>query len=344
MPRVKRIHILISLAFITSVFLTIFKAPLASSQGLTLFVTPLEGALPVDNPTSELWRQATAVEIPLSAQNITKPLSLETRVKSVTARALQNDTQIAILVEWADGTQNDSMVRPQDFRDAVALQFPLAEGQPFFCMGQLGGNVNLWHWKADWQHDLIARQDMDSQYPNMYVDYYPFADPEAGIQAGVADYQDANYVPALEAGNLFANPVHFSPVEDLVAGGFGTLTAQPAEGQNVSGYGEWVEGKWRVIFSRDLASAEADDVNFAPGKVYSMAFAVWDGANQERNGQKSTSQWVSLQLASAPPPAGLAEAQAPSTWFTPYHISLILWGVLILLFLIGALIYSRLPE
>lgn len=344
MSRVKRIHILISLAFILSVFLTVLKAPLASSQGLTLFATPVEEALPVDNPASELWRQATAVEVPLSAQNITKPLALETRVKSVTARALQNDKQIAILVEWTDATQNDSMVRVQDFRDAVALQFPLAEGQPFFCMGQQGGNVNLWHWKADWQRDLNARQDMDTQYPDMYVDYYPFADPEAGVQAGIAEYQDANYIPALEAGNLFASPALSSPVEDLVAGGFGTLTAQPAEGQNVSGYGEWADGKWRVIFSRDLTSAEADDVSFTPGKIYSVAFAVWDGANQERNGQKSTSQWVSLQLASAPAAAAPAEAQAPSTWFTPYHISLILWGVLILLFLIGAFIYSRLPE
>ncbi len=344
MPRVKRVHILISLAFVLAVFLTALKAPLASSQGLTLFASPVEGALPVDDPASELWRQAPAVEVPLSAQNITKPLALETRVKSVTARALQNDEQIAIMVEWVDETQNDSMVRVQDFRDAVALQFPLAEGLPFFCMGQQGGNVNLWHWKADWQRDLNARQDMDTQYQNMYVDYYPFADPDAGARAEIADYQDTNYIPALEAGNLFASPAHRSPVEDLIAGGFGTLTAQPAEGQNVRGYGEWADGRWRVIFSRDLASAEADDVSFAPGKVYSLAFAVWDGANQERNGQKSTSQWVSLQLASAPPAAALVEPQMPATWFTPYHISLILWGVLILLFLIGAFIYSRLPE
>ncbi len=68
MPRVKRVHILISLAFVLAVFLTALKAPLASSQGLTLFASPVEGALPVDDPTSELWRQAPAVEVPLSAQ------------------------------------------------------------------------------------------------------------------------------------------------------------------------------------------------------------------------------------------------------------------------------------
>ncbi len=128
------------------------------------------------NSDSSLWQQTTAVEIPLSAQNVAKPILLDTKIKSVTARALQNSTQLAILVEWADDTQDDSSVAMQDFRDAVALQFPLAEGQPFYCMGQQGGNVNLWHWKADWQADITARKEMEDQYPNMHVDYYPYAE------------------------------------------------------------------------------------------------------------------------------------------------------------------------
>lgn len=60
-----------------------------------------------------------------------------------------------------------------------------------------------------------------------------------------------------------------------------------------------------VIF-RNLLSSEAEDVSFTLDQPYSVAFAAWDGANGERNGEKSTSQWVTLQLASvaaaAPPP------------------------------------------
>jgi len=175
--------------------------------------------------------------------------------------------------------------------------------------------VNIWHWKADWQADLAARQDMESLYSNMYVDIYPFADPAAGLAAGPSAYLDANYLPALASGNLFASAARPSPVEDLIAGGFGSLTSQAAEGQNVQGFGEWADGKWRVIFSRELTSQEAEDVKFAPGKVYSLAFAAWDGANEERNGQKSTSQWISLQLGSAAPAAKPAQpAPAPSEW------------------------------
>lgn len=343
---IKRSRLLLGLVLIVAALLTFFKIPIASSQGITLVSAPVEGDLPLTDPDSELWNQATAVDVPLSAQNVSKPFLLDSKIKSLTARSIQNGSQIAFLVTWADETQNDSLVRVQDFRDAVALQFPLAEGQPFFCMGQQGGNVNLWHWKADWQKDLVARQDMDTQYANMYTDQYPFADPTKGIQAGIADYTDPNYVPAMAAGNLFASPAHVSPIEDLNAGGFGTLTAQVADGQNVQGFGAWEAGQWRVIFSRDLSSSEADDVIFLPGKTYSVAFAVWDGANNERNGQKSTSQWVNLQFGSASQPAAAQEQAEPQKpwWQTTQVITLFMFGVLAVLFIIGAFIYSRLPE
>jgi hypothetical protein len=286
---------------VVAIALTLFRIPLASSQGLTLVAAQVSGDLPTTDPASALWQEATAIEVPLSAQNVTRPILPDTKIKSVTARALHNGSQLALLLEWSDDTQDDQMVRVQDFRDAVAVQFPLAEGPPFFCMGQQGGNVNIWHWKADWQADITARQDMDTLYPNMYVDQYPFVEPATNISAGPGDYIDPNYLPALASGNLFASPTHDSPVEDLVAGGFGSLTAQPVTEQNVQGYGVWADGKWRVIFSRDLAPAEADDITFTSGRVYSIAFAAWDGANGERNGQKSTSQWVSLQAESTTP-------------------------------------------
>lgn len=302
---INRSRLLIAIVVIAAAVLTFYQMPTASSQGLTLVSAKITGELPVTDPDSPLWQEATAIEVPLSAQIVARPILPETNVKAVTARALHNEDGVAFLVEWTDETQNDSMIRVQDFRDAVALQFPLAAGPPFYCMGQQGGNVNIWHWKADWQADLLARQDMDTVYPDMYVDGYTFADPVSNIAAGPADYADPNYVPAFAVGNPFAAAVHDSPVEDLVAGGFGGLTAQPLEAQNVQGHGSWANGKWRVIFSRNLASTEADDVGFEPGQIYPIAFAAWDGENEERNGQKSTSQWVSLQFGDAAPLASI---------------------------------------
>lgn len=295
--------------------LTFFKIPLASSQGVTIAAAKVEGALPVDDVTAVEWQDATAVSIPLSAQIVTKPMFPQANVKAVDVRALYNGDQIAFLVEWEDGTADETAVRIQDFADAIAIQFPLMEGQPFFCMGQQGGNVNIWHWKADWQAGMDGRQDVNDVYPDMYVDGYTFADTEAGAAAPVSSYEDVNYVPAMAAGNLYASPTYASPVEDLIAGSFGSLTSQPAEMQNVQGHGEYADGKWRVVFTRDLTSLEAEDAQFTTGQVYSLAFAAWDGANEERNGQKSTSQWVSLQLGdvATESAAGASGAAAPAS-------------------------------
>ncbi|HHY57583.1 MAG TPA: hypothetical protein GYA08_19330 [Chloroflexi bacterium] len=316
------------------------NAPLVSSQGLTITAAAIEGDLPIDAPDSALWQQATAVEVPMSAQMIARPIMPETNAKAITVRALHNNAEIAFLLEWQDATRNDTTLRVDDFRDSVAIQFPVGEGQPFYCMGQQGGDVNIWHWKADWQASLIAQQNLQTTYPNLAVDQYPFTEPAENIY--LAAYADRNYLTAEAAGNYLALPTHGSPVEDLVAGGFGTLTTQPLAGQNVRGFGEWRDGVWRVIFSRELTSTEAEDVMLAPEKLYAVAFAAWDGANQERNGSKSTSQWVSFQLASAPgtgaaAPAGAA-AQAPLTASVaatqPTGFNPLFWGFIALLILI----------
>ncbi len=342
----KRAHLIFLLILSLSAVLAFFKVPLASSQGLTLIARQVQGELPLSDPDSPLWQQATALEVPLSAQNVAKPLLLESKVRAITARLLHNQAQVAILVEWSDQTRDESTVRVQDFRDSVAVQFPLIEGQPFFCMGQQGGNVNIWHWKADWQADILARQDMENAYADMYVDQYPFANPPPGKLASAADYQDRNYLPALAAGNLFASEVRSTPVEDLVAGGFGSLTTQLPEFQNVQGFGAWADGGWRVIFSRDLSSQEVEDISFSPGKSYSISFAVWDGSNGERNGQKSTSQWVSLQFEGAPSAPAVAAPAAGSegTWLTKERTRWILIGAFVLVILAGAFIYWRLPD
>lgn len=302
-PMITRSRLLYAAALALAAVCTFLNISVASPQGITVFAPYVADALPLNDPSSALWQRATAIDVPLSAQNVTRPMLLTTSARSVTVRALSSGTQVALLIEWADDTQNNSAVAVQDFRDAVAVQFPLVDYQPFFCMGQQGGGVNIWHWKANWQADMLARQDVDTRFPNMYVDMYPFADdPDVG----------ALYLPARYAGNLFASETRVSPVESLVAGGFGSLTSVLPEEQDVQGYGQWNEGSWRVILSRDLAPTAAyTDLSFAPGKVYPLAFAVWDGANNERGGQKSTSQWLSLQL-EQPPAAAAAPTSRPA--------------------------------
>lgn len=341
----KRILFLMVTVLIAGI-ITSLKIPLASSQGLVLVASLIPDELPLEDPHSDVWLSATGVNVPLSAQNIAKPISIETHTRQVTARALQNDVHLAIMLEWEDQTLNDSTVRVQDFSDMAALQFPISDGQPFFCMGQEGSDVNIWTWKADWQADLLAWQDLESVYPAMYVEQYPFTEVEGDQQPDPGDYVDTVFLPALHVGNLLATPGRGTPVENLVAGGFGSLTSLPANQQTVNGYGEWSQGVWRVIFSRQIELDAPGEVNFIPGRTYSIAIAVWDGEFAERNGQKSTSQWLSLQLPSdlpASPPAAI-EPPAIPWWRSTETVGAILVGGVIVLLVIGAFIYFRLPE
>ena len=101
-----------------------------------------------------------------------------------------------------------------------------------------------------------------------------------------------------------------------------------------------------MIFSRDLESAEADDVSFMPGKTYSIAFAAWDGANGERNGQKSTSQWVNLVIESGPAVAAAPEQVPPAEegWLSTQMLTNLLIAAFALAVLVIVIIAIKLPS
>jgi DMSO reductase family type II enzyme heme b subunit len=78
-------------------------------------------------------------------------------------------------------------------------------------------------------------------------------------------------------------------VKDMSAKGFGTLENQPQ--QDVKGKGAWKDGEWRVIFSRPLTDNDTQDAQFPAGKFQNIAFAVWDGSNNEKGAQKAITSW-----------------------------------------------------
>ncbi|MBI4756737.1 MAG: chlorate reductase subunit gamma [Betaproteobacteria bacterium] len=80
--------------------------------------------------------------------------------------------------------------------------------------------------------------------------------------------------------------------ENLWADGFGSLTRLPA--QDVRASGRHADGRWRVAFFRAWRSAEPRAAGLRGNTP--IAFAVWNGANDERDGFKAvTMNWQSLQ-------------------------------------------------
>lgn len=134
------------------------------------------GDVPRD-PEDPRWEKAQALDIPLAGQVLAAPRWQNHAVEMVTLRAVYNDREIAFLVAWDDPYQDtvhqeelelkgagDSFAKPfskilprkpGNFRDALALQFPvrLSEGleKPHFFRGEPGKPVHLWHWQSDRQ-------------------------------------------------------------------------------------------------------------------------------------------------------------------------------------------------
>jgi len=45
-----------------------------------------------------------------------------------------------------------------------------------------------------------------------------------------------------------------------------------------------------------VKTSDPNDVQFKKGASIPIAFAVWDGANVERDGQKAISTWFTLKM------------------------------------------------
>src|SRR5262245_11427355 len=247
------------------------------------------------NPDSGVWRSAPAVNLHLM------PLWWRTdRPEEITVRALHDGKSLTLLLKWEDATDDATAIRPQDFRDAAAVEFALTPDPPFFAMGQPGVPVNIWMWKSERQADLQpAFQDLEKVYPSIGIDSYPnlLKSPlEQPMRNALTLESDPRFVTAWGAGNIVADPTRRSAAEDLTAQGFGTLRAHPRESQEVGAVGEYSTGSYRVLFTRTLAARDRNTRSFEPGDRLPVSFAVWNGSAGDRDGQKSVTIWQELYL------------------------------------------------
>lgn len=245
-----------------------------------VFSFPVEYELntEVDSP---IWKDIKSTELVL------RPLSARREaVETINVASVNNGEQIAIRLRWQDPTRDGFVETRQDmFRDGVAVQLALGDvtlhthghNEPFFGMGNRGKAVNIWHWKAGLEETLEAEEDMEYSTGGVDMD-------------------------ALIFGGIMSNPVASlnttkeNAVEELNAEGFGTITPQPGDNQNVEGYGEWKDGVWTVVFLRDMPKTGKWDVNFIRKDPVLVAFAVWDGVKEDRNGRKVVTVWQRLHI------------------------------------------------
>ena len=292
--------ILLTLAGVLFLGITLsaFNISLAVTQPVIIMAKKITGAIPA-SPSDPAWNEASSVDVPLSSQIIAKPRWYNTSVRNVTVRALNNGKEIGILLTWRDQSRSNEFIQHEDYRVAAAIQLSVAPtklpDKPWFCMGQQDQIANIWHWKSDWEAAVAAR-DMEDVYEGIVADGYV---EEMGgktyiTSGGSAGKEMGPFNSGAYGGNIFSDAtLRKSSVEDLNAGGFGTLTTQAS--QDVMGKGEWRNNVWRVVFTRPLTSKDANDAQLE-GDYIPIAFAVWDGGNGERDGQKSVSTYYYLKV------------------------------------------------
>lgn len=83
--------------------------------------------------------------------------------------------------------------------------------------------------------------------------------------------------------------------ENVVAHGFGSATRVPTEG--LKSAAERTANGWAVVITRTLRVKPEEGVTLTAKGTIPVAFAAWDGANQERDGLKAvTLEWWRLRF------------------------------------------------
>jgi DMSO reductase family type II enzyme heme b subunit len=175
-------------------------------------------------------------------------------------QSLRNEEKIAFRLQWSDGSPDRAGPMAFQFLDGVALQFATdsAIHSTYYGMGERNKPVNIWHWRADSSQKVVGRE----------VVLHP----------------------------MELDPFREQAVEELNSSGFGTLTVQSLEDQQVLGKGIWQDGQWTVVFVRELETGSPFDVHFAEAGKALMAVALWDGTSKEKNANKRVSFWQNLKF------------------------------------------------
>lgn len=265
------------------------------AQGATAANAPLKaafhkGPLPLGKPLAAAWRKAKAINVPVFPQQMVTPMLNTAGLKAVRVRALYSASELGFLIEWRDDIVNvhDSLAR---FHDSVAIQIPsrATKEPPPFTMGAPGAQVHILQWRASWQHDM----ERGGGYEERVADIHPRIIRDLPPSDVLPPKTAVLWTPALAVGNPVAVPVPKTPVDEIVAQGFGS--AASLEKSRGRGWGTRQKTGWKVAIGLPLTRSPAGQ-KIKPGSVWPIAFAVWLGNMQNRGSRKHWASWVNCEL------------------------------------------------
>ncbi len=247
------------------------------------------GGVPADDPAAAAWDDAPEAVIPVQAQQIAPPVLPYAGLLGLRARALHDGETVAFRLQWNDEVVDD-LDAVYRFHDAVAVMLPMSPGAPpAITMGTKGAPTHILQWRATWERDLAGKTGVDQIYPRVVHDVMPddVLPPETA----------ALYWVGRSVGNPLSQTERTTPIEQIVAEGFGTTTHLPrtdAKGRGVNDGSTW------TVALGFPANREGIGAPLEPGSTWSIAFAVWLGHQANRGGRKHYADWVKFTLAPRP--------------------------------------------
>jgi DMSO reductase family type II enzyme heme b subunit len=253
----------------------------ASSTSATAVILQPVAALPA-SPADAAWQTAPEYVAKLQLQDLVEPRLLKASTPEVRVRALTAGHEVAFRLEWADATTNNTP-GPAKFSDACAIQFPAkAEATvPAPQMGEPGKPVEITFWTANWQAIVDGRPDtLRALYPAAQIDHYPAEAVTLEKDSPAQKEMALRYSPARALGNPSGGP-RTVPVENYLAAGPGTISPNPTATSR--GSGQRTPTGWAVVITRRLPDSRQ------------VAFAVWEGAQEEVGARKMRTGWIPMK-------------------------------------------------
>ncbi len=231
----------------------------------------IEGDLP-DDPLDPRWETAAPMDVRLAGQVVGAPRWQNPSIDLVTMKAMFNEQSIAFLVFWDDPFQDVTHDSSQVL-DVSEMQ--QAGGYSSYVMANDQVPRQLETFRDSLALQFPAKPTDGTVKPHFF---------RGSVSAPVNLWV---WEPDTEGGGV---------VEAVARGWKQEYKPEADDEQQVVGRSVWSEGRWHVVMTRPLTTADKNDVQFVTGQFIPMSVNVWDGSNGEHGLLMSLSSWYFVVL------------------------------------------------
>ncbi|WP_218571812.1 ethylbenzene dehydrogenase-related protein [Pseudomonas sp. C27(2019)] len=177
---------------------------------------------------------------------------------------------------------------------SVMLRYDQGGSTGKYIKFQVARTDERFYIRMNWKDDTENRGTTVDEFRDGVAVQFALEGPETSYMMGTGKDQPVN---------IWYWLADQDRVENLAAGGFGSTTI--LENQTVSGSSKYApkqikkDNTWYVVMSRPLKTTNKHDINF-DRETIPMGFAVWQGNDTQRDGNKRiTHNWILLDARAA---------------------------------------------